>query len=133
MPGGLPRYLPADVEVVYLDLRVEEFNENDIVFPSDEELLYPAPRINKNGYLIRMNNLAAEMHGLDAIAEDGFHFNLVVGVDEIEIRYKRSDEDETRVLYNVQNSKHGELAHAIREANENPGEFVMKIISKKAC
>lgn len=125
------RYLPDDVDAVFIDLTCEEFNENDIVFSTDEELLYPKPRINKNGYLIRMSNVAAEKYGLEAVDEDGFHFSLVVGVDEIEIRYKRSDEDETRVLYSIQNSKHGELVHAIREANENPGEYVMGILDMK--
>lgn len=124
------RYLPDDVAAVYLDLRAEEFNENDIVFPTDAELLYPAPMINKNGYLVRLNNLAAEKHGLEAIDGDGFHFSLVVGVDNIEIRYKRSG-NETRYLYNVQNTSMGMLARMKREANENPGTFVMGILDMK--
>lgn len=123
------RYLPDDVDAVFIDLTCEEFNENDIVFSTDEELLYPKPRINKNGYLIRMSNVAAEKYGLEAVDEDGFHFSLVVGVDEIEIRYKRSDEDETRVFYNVENTGMGMLARMIRGTNENPGDFVIEILN----
>jgi len=123
------RYLPADVEVVYLDLSAEEFNEDDIVLPSDEELLYPAPRVNKNGYLVRLNNLAAEKHGLDAIGKDGFHCSLVVGVDDIEVLFRQSNANETRVFYNVENTGMGMLARMIRGTNENPGDFVIEILN----
>lgn len=124
--GDSFQYLPADVEAVFLDLRCEEFSEDDIVLPSDVDLLYPAPRINKNGYLIRFNSLAAGKLGLDVIDAQGFHCSLIVGVDEIEMKLKRNGFNEIRVVYDLTNSKHGQLARLIQSSNDSPGAFVIE-------
>lgn len=124
-------YLPADVEAVFLDLRFEEFSDDDIVLPSDKELLYPASRINKSGYLVRLNSLAAEEHVLDAIDAQGFHCSLIVGVDEIEMKFRRIGFDEIRVVYDLTNSKHGDLARLIQSANGSPGAFVIEQMDKE--